>query len=179
MPLVPCDPCGCIPGNEGLTTYRQNVRQTLCAILAAIGGGGGGGITEIAASSGGSATGPTVTLVGAGTVTTSRAGNTITITGAGGGGGGIVRSVSSVAVDTPVSGVAGVDYVYLVSGTTTMTMPTPVGNTNQYTIKRVGVGIVTIAPDAAETFDGSASMSLTTQYTSVDLISDGTNWNVV
>lgn len=51
------------------------------------GGGGGGGITSLAADTGGPAIGPAVTLQGGGTVSTARAGNTITITGTGGGGG--------------------------------------------------------------------------------------------
>jgi hypothetical protein len=39
MALTACEPCNCIPGNEGQQTYRQNIRKTLCDILSALGGG--------------------------------------------------------------------------------------------------------------------------------------------
>jgi hypothetical protein len=46
MALTPCNPCGCIPGNELLQTYHQNVRITLCEILAASGGGGAASVAN-------------------------------------------------------------------------------------------------------------------------------------
>jgi hypothetical protein len=85
----------------------------------------------------------------------------------------------SVSSNTTAGAATTTDYVYLVSGTTTITMPSPVGNKNCYTVKNVGSGTVTISPAASETFDASASISLPVQYSSVDLISDGTNWNVL
>lgn len=94
-------------------------------------------------------------------------------------GGGITRSVSSVAVNTAAGAAANTDYVYFVSGTTTITLPTAVGNTDFYIIKRVGGGTVTIATTSAQTIDGSSSASLTVQYNALGLISDGSNWNVV
>ena len=101
----------------------------------------------------------------------------ITIT-AGGGGAGITRNVSSVAVDTSAGDTADIDYVYLVSGTTTITLPTAVGNDNLYTIKNVGVGVVTVATTSAQTIDGDTTITMPVQYTSVDLISDGANWSI-
>lgn len=101
----------------------------------------------------------------------------ITIAAAGGGGG-TIRSINSIAINTTAGSTAGTDYVYLVSGTTTLTIPTAVGNTNQYTIKNVGSGVVTVAFTGGETCDGSATLSLPVQYTSVDIISDTVNWNV-
>lgn len=91
----------------------------------------------------------------------------------------ITRIVASISTNTSAGAAATTDYIYLVSGTTTMTMPTPVGNTNLYTIKRVGTNTVTISPNGSETFDGAASISILTRYDSYDLISDGTNWNIV
>lgn len=41
MPIEICDPCGCIPGNEGDAAYHQNIRRTLCEILIAYGGSDG------------------------------------------------------------------------------------------------------------------------------------------
>lgn len=96
-----------------------------------------------------------------------------------GSGSGITRSVSSVAVNTNAGSTASTDYVYFVSGTTTITLPTAVGNSNRYTIKNVGSGVVTIATTSAQTIDGGTTASLIVQYTSIDLISNGSNWLVV
>lgn len=95
-----------------------------------------------------------------------------------GGSGGTVRSINSISSPTTAGATAGTDYVYLVSGTTTLTLPTAVTNTNLYTIKNVGTGVVTIATTSAQTIDGSTTTVMPVQYTAVDLISDTANWNV-
>ena len=93
--------------------------------------------------------------------------------------GGISRSITNIAVNTTAGAVALTDYVYFVSGTTAVTLPTAIGNTNQYTIKRVGTNTVTINTTSAQTIDGSTTATLNFQYESLDLVSDGTNWNVI
>lgn len=95
-----------------------------------------------------------------------------------GSGGGRVRLIQSVAINTVMGASADTDYVYLVSGTTTMTLPTGVGNDNQYTVKNVGVGTVTIDTTGGETIDGNLTITMPVQFTSVDLISDTANWNI-
>ena len=70
-------------------------------------------------------------------------------------------------------------YIYLVSGTTTITMPTAIGNTNMYTVKNVGSNIVTIATTSSQTIDGSTSVPIKVKYTSLTLVSDGANWNLI
>lgn len=103
----------------------------------------------------------------------------VTISSTGGGGGGTVRVIASVSTPTTAASASQTDYVYLVSGTTTITMPdATASNTNLYTIKNVGVGVVTINTTSAQTIDGSATIVMPVQYTSVDLISDTANWNV-
>jgi len=93
---------------------------------------------------------------------------------------GITRGIYSVSTNTAAGSGANVDYVYLVSGTTTITLPTAVGNTNRYTIKSSGTGVVSIATTSSQTIDGSASpITINVQYVSLDLISDGTNWNII
>jgi len=93
---------------------------------------------------------------------------------------GIARSVNSVSTNTNAGSGANVDYVYLVSGTTTITLPTAVGNTNRYTIKRSGTGVVSIATTSSQTVDGSSSpITINVQYVSIDLISNGTNWEII
>lgn len=100
---------------------------------------------------------------------------TITATGSGAG---ITRLITSISSDTTAGATASIDYVYLVSGTTTLTLPTAATNTNLYTVKNVGVGIVTIAPFGLETIDGETSIIMPVQYTSVDIISDNTTWKI-
>lgn len=91
-----------------------------------------------------------------------------------GSGGGRVRLIQSVAVDTVMGDDADTDYVYLVSGTTSMTLPTATGNDNQYTIKNVGVGVVTVVG----TIDNDTNVVMPVRYTSVDIISNDTDWNI-
>lgn len=92
---------------------------------------------------------------------------------------GNITTISSVSVNTAAGSTAYTDYVYLASGTINVTMPTAVGNTARYTIKNVGVGTVTINTTGGETIDGSLTAPLPVQYTSLDLVSDGTNWNII
>jgi len=94
--------------------------------------------------------------------------------------GGITRTVSSISTPTTAGATASTDYVYLVSGTTTLTLPTAVGNTNRYTVKNVDASLTTtIATTSAQTIDGSASATLPVSNTSVDLISNGSNWAII
>lgn len=105
--------------------------------------------------------------------------DTITIA-ATGGGSGITRSISSVAVPTTASAAAATDYIYLVSGTTTLTLPTAVGNTNLYVVKNTGVNTVSVASTAGQTFDGTASpITMPVADTALGFISDGSNWRIV
>lgn len=107
--------------------------------------------------------------------TTKKVEVTITATGSGLG---ITRSIISISAPTTAGSTSGIDYVYLVSGTITITLPTAVGNTNLYTVKNVGTGVVTIATTSAQTIDSSSTIVMPVQYTSVDLISDTANWNI-
>jgi len=91
----------------------------------------------------------------------------------------INRSVNSISSPASAGSTALTDYVYFVSGTTALTLPTAVGNTNLYTVKNTGAGTVTISTTSAQTIDGSSSASLPVANTSLDLISDGSNWRIV
>ncbi|MDB5165036.1 MAG: hypothetical protein JWL89_662 [Candidatus Saccharibacteria bacterium] len=122
--------------------------------------------------------------VNSGDQTLSLSGQNLTISGANGNQvalpiSGITRQVNVIATPTTADGTAKTDFVYFVSGTTTITLPTAVGNSNRYTIKNVGSNTVTIATTAAQTVDGSATATLPVPNSSVDIISDGSNWRVV
>lgn len=90
---------------------------------------------------------------------------------------GITRTVESKATDFTAGATASTDYVYFLTGTTTCTLPTAVGNSNRYTIKSIS-GTTTVACNGAETIDGTATISIANED-SVDLISDNTEWKVV
>lgn len=96
-----------------------------------------------------------------------------------GSGGGITRTVSSISTPTTAGGSASTDYVYFVSGTTTLTLPTAVSNTNRYTVKNTGANTVTVATTSSQTIDGSTTVTLPVANTSLDLISDGSNWRII
>ena len=63
------------------------------------------------------------------------------------------------------------------SGTFTATLPTAVGCTGKtYVLKNSGTGIVTIATTSSQTIDGATPVILTTQYSTITVVSNGTNW---
>lgn len=115
------------------------------------------------------------TITYANNITTGFTDITITATGSGSG---ITREINDVAVNTNAGATPGIDYVYLVSGTTQITLPTAVGNSNLYTIKNVGNGIVTVNTTGGETIDDDSTVIMPVKYTSVDIISNDTNWKI-
>lgn len=144
------------------------------------GGGGGSTGTTLALQTNGTPNGSQTTLnlkQGANVTITDDGVGGLTID-ATGGGTGITRVISSVVVNTNAAAVALTDYVYLVSGTTTITMPTAVGNTNTYTIKNKGSAIVTVATSLAQTIDSSATLTINVPY-AYTLVSDGSNWFII
>lgn len=130
---------------------------------------GGGGVISLNALTG------AIDLIAGANVTITPGVGTITIATTGG----TSRSINLVAVPTTAGAVAGTDYFYLTSGTTTITLPTAVGNTNLYTVKNVGVDTVTVATTSSQTIDGSLTAPMPVPNTSLTFISDGTNWNVI
>lgn len=143
-------------------------------VIKRISGGFGGGIASINGD-----TTSAQTIIGGTGINVSTSAGTTTITNTGGGGGsGITRSINSVSTNTNAASTALTDYVYLCSGTMTLTLPTAVGNSNLYTVKNVGSGTITVA-SIAGTLDGAVTLTNSTQYQSDDFISDNTNWNIV
>ncbi|MCA9058609.1 MAG: hypothetical protein KDA85_08920 [Planctomycetaceae bacterium] len=64
----------------------------------------------------------------------------------------------------------------------TVTLPTAVGNTGrQLVVKRLNSGsnAVTVAAAGSETIDGASTVSLSTQYQVITMVSDGSNWAVI
>lgn len=101
----------------------------------------------------------------------------LTITSSGSGGSS--RSISNIATSQAAGSATGTDYVYIASVGVQLTLPTVVGNSNLYTIKNTSTSSVLLSPAGADTIDNQSTIILATQYTSVDLISDGIgNWNI-
>lgn len=70
------------------------------------------------------------------------------------------------------------DDVVVCGGTTyTVTLPTAVGQQGRLIyVKRNSSGTINVAADGSETIDGSATLSMTTAFQAVILVSDGANW---
>jgi hypothetical protein len=95
-----------------------------------------------------------------------------------GSGSGITRSISNISGTTTGGAVASTDYVYFMTTTFTYTQPTAVGNSNRYTLKNSGTGIITIVFTSGQTADGSTSINLAADN-SIDIISNNTNWLII
>lgn len=94
-------------------------------------------------------------------------------------GSGINRSISSISTNTSAGAASSTDYTYLVSGTTTLTLPTAVGNTNRYIVTNVGSNTVTVGTTSAQTINGASTVTLPVTTTSYDFVSDNANWHIV
>lgn len=101
-------------------------------------------------------------------------------TSGGGGGGNLTVTVltSNTTLTTSVNQILLADTT---SGIFTITLPTAVGNPGlAYTIKKINQGNdLTINTTSSQTIDGSTSIVLKVQYTSLDIISNGTNWFIL
>lgn len=105
----------------------------------------------------------------------------VTIAATGGGGGsvsGITRSINNISTSQTAGATTGTDYVYIVSAGAKVTLPDALSNTNLYTVKNTSSSSVMVDTTSAQTIDGSANLILPIQYTSVDLISNGSNWDI-
>ncbi len=92
---------------------------------------------------------------------------------------GITRSVTVTSGNYTAGSSASTDYVYLIAGAHTTTLPTASGNTNRYTFKNNHSAAVTINRAGSDTIEGATSLSIPVSN-SVDLISDGTSaWSVI
>lgn len=122
--------------------------------------------------------GANVTLTYSNNNTTKYLDLTIGSSGGGGSVGGTVRSINNISSSQTAGATAGTDFVYIATAGVALTLPTAAANTNLYTVKNTAASSILIATTGGETIDTQANLILATQYTSVDLISDGTNWEI-
>jgi hypothetical protein len=73
------------------------------------------------------------------------------------------------------------DYTVLCSATLTVNLPAAASSSGQvYNIKNIGSGTtITIDPNASETIDGATTYTLSAQYESVTIQSNGTAWFIL
>jgi hypothetical protein len=105
--------------------------------------------------------------------------NGTTWVSAGGGGGGS-PTVSAQTADFTITN-AQDNYVFLVSNTSTATLPAlaSVSDGFRVTIKRIGVNNVSVVGNGSETIDGSNSRALQTTYAYLSLVKTASEWSIV
>jgi hypothetical protein len=117
------------------------------------------------------------------TKATLTAGTGIAITN---GAGSITIAASNAAGVQPITTIStattlgSTNYTVLCNGTFTVSLPAAASNTGRiYNIKNIGVGTITVDPNAAETIDGAATYTLSTQYESITIQCNGTAWFIL
>ncbi len=74
---------------------------------------------------------------------------------------------------------AAIGEFVVANGTFTVNLPASASNSGKsIDVKNIGTGAITVDGNASETIDGATTFVLVTQYQSVTLISDGTNWYI-
>ena len=97
-----------------------------------------------------------------------------------------VKTVSTTATlsltPSNASTYNAIEVIYTATGSSayTVTLPTAASiEGKKIHVKRLATSNITVDGDGSETIDGSATFVLTSQYSSVTLISDGTNWLII
>lgn len=119
--------------------------------------------------------GNNVTITYANNQTTKYLDLTIAATGGGSSTAGVVRSINTINTSQTAAAVAGTDYVYLCTEGIALTLPVATGNTNLYTIKNVSNSSVLVAGTIDDDVNG---IIMPVKYTTVDLISNDTDWKI-
>ncbi len=100
---------------------------------------------------------------------------TFSATGGGGSVGGTVRQIQTVGVSSTIGSLAGTDQVYLLNQGVQIVLPTPVGDTNLYTIKNVSNSSILVVGTID---DDATGVIMPVKYTSIDLISNNVSWDI-
>jgi hypothetical protein len=67
------------------------------------------------------------------------------------------------------------------SGSFSLTLPTAIGNTNLFSIKKIDASsnTVTVATSGGQTIDGGSTAVIRVRYASISVVSDGSNWCII
>jgi hypothetical protein len=72
------------------------------------------------------------------------------------------------------------DYVVLVSGSSTLYLPSAIGNIGkQYNIKNIGTNIINVIASGSQTIDSASSIIIENQYSSLQICCNGANWYII
>jgi hypothetical protein len=97
--------------------------------------------------------------------------------------GGGISVVTKIAGDSPYSAVDGeVVLCNAGAGAITVTLPAAASNADaQITVKKIdnGVNAVTVDGNGAETIDDATTAVIGTQFESITLVCDGSNWHII
>ena len=97
---------------------------------------------------------------------------------------GLPDNVISVTT-TPYNAGTNLGYVVLLVDSTsapiTINLPTAANNTDCFVIKKIdsSANSVTIDANGTETIDGSLTARIAVRYTSLTIVTDGTNWHII
>jgi hypothetical protein len=111
---------------------------------------------------------------------TDDAGNDVQlVTGGSAAGGGGISSVETKTGDYTAD--TDDDVILCNAAALTITLPASSGNTGQtYYIKNIhATGVATIDANGSETIDGALKKYITTQYESLTIVCDGSNWHII
>lgn len=86
----------------------------------------------------------------------------------------------NVRTETTTYTTVATDDAILCNGTFTINLVTASGNTGKvFQIKNIGTGVCTIDASSTQTIDGELTQVLSTQYSSITIISNGSNWLIL
>jgi hypothetical protein len=92
-------------------------------------------------------------------------------------------TVSSPSTDQTLTAPSGIEEVYVYTPSTTITVnlasASSCGVGFKYQIKNTSANTITIDPNGTETIDGASTFALSTQYASVTIVTDGSNWFII
>lgn len=132
---------------------------------------GVGGVTSLNALVG------VINLIAGANITITPSGNNL-ILAANGGGEGQTRLRYNISSNTAAGSAANTDYFYFSTNSPILTLPTPIGNTNLYTVVNQDIGTTTLAT-ASGLIGGFSTQSLFGFGAVGQIFSDGTNWNLI
>ena len=92
-------------------------------------------------------------------------------------GAGITRTTSVITADTTGGDTASTDYMYFAAAWLRFTLPTAVGNNNQYTVKNYSGSSVLVV--SGEGIDDSPNALMPVNYESLSFISNGSIFGVI
>lgn len=101
------------------------------------------------------------------------------------GGGGSAPTVTAASPSSAytISTYSGIEEVYLLNPSTSITVNLPsaatAGSGYKYQIKNLSTNTLTLDPSSTETIDASTTVDISTQYSSLTIVSDGTNWFII